>query len=98
MNIEQKSMATGETGESCHRVTDIPEGGANPRGCDRPRGSLKVGSKVSTPDGPGVIVDFEDSGFFSGGRRYGVKLENNPFSFAPAPAYYWREELERGEA
>ena len=48
---------------------------------------MKIGSEVTTPDGPGVIVDIES---FRTCTRYLVKLELNPFSF-PVACYFDNE-------
>ena len=50
---------------------------------------MKVGDRVKTSEGMGVIESIEYS---RNVVRYGVKLENNPFEFSPV--YYNRNELE----
>lgn len=51
---------------------------------------MKTGDKVKTPDGEGVVVDTEE---FYNIKRYGIRLENNPFTFPVA--YYFRKEINR---
>lgn len=48
-----------------------------------------AGHTVDTSDGKGVIKVIE----ILGSRRFGVELENNPFSFPIA--FYWLRELRR---
>lgn len=49
---------------------------------------MKKGDKVITPHGDGVIVDVEK---YNNLKRYGIQLENNPFSFPVA--YYFKEDV-----
>ena len=49
---------------------------------------MRKGQKVETPHGLGAIQDIENCYRL---KRYGVKLENNPFSFPIA--YYFKHEL-----
>jgi hypothetical protein len=48
----------------------------------------KSNTKVLTPHGIGIIVDEE---VFKGSERWGVKLQNNPFTFPVA--YYFKKEV-----
>lgn len=51
---------------------------------------MKVGDNVKTPEGMGIIIgNIELAGNI---KRYGVRLDNNPFDFSPA--YYNKTELE----
>lgn len=57
---------------------------------------MKIGDRVSTEDGEGVIVDVEN---FSH-PRYGVKLDSPPEwnavdEFGYAPVYYWEKEINK---
>lgn len=45
---------------------------------------LAVGSRVLTKQGAGTIVDIEYSYVIDFYMRYGVELDNSPFSFNPA--------------
>ena len=49
---------------------------------------MKIGDRVKTEHGEGEIVDIES---FDKGDRYGVKLDNNPFTFPVA--YYFKNEI-----
>lgn len=54
---------------------------------------MKLFDIVVTPYGIGEIVDIEHYNRLDGGtNRYGVKLENNPFSYSPV--YFWPKELQ----
>lgn len=55
---------------------------------------MKKGDKVLTPDGKGVFSGKVDLPL-SHNRRYGILLENNPFSYPIA--YYRRDELSKTE-
>lgn len=50
---------------------------------------MKIGDRVDTPHGCGEIVDWEIE------KRYGVKLDNNPFDFPIA--YYFPHELKKAK-
>lgn len=50
---------------------------------------MKIGDKVDTPHGAGVIVDEE---VFRTCQRWGVKLDANPFSFPVA--FYFKNEIQ----
>jgi len=50
---------------------------------------MKIGDRVKTPDGEGVIKDIQE---YKGFKRYGIKLDNNPFNFSPV--YYNKPEVE----
>lgn len=50
---------------------------------------LSIGSNVWTPYGSGVIVEEE---VFRTCQRWGVKLDNNPFSFPIA--FFFKKEVE----
>lgn len=53
---------------------------------------MRIGDRVTTPDGQGVIAATEFYSRLSGGIfRYGVKLDIQRY-FYPI-AYYWHEEL-----
>lgn len=55
-------------------------------------GRIKIGDRISTPDGVGVVVEMEkysDSRF----NRYGVQLYKNPYSFPVA--FYFHQEVEK---
>ncbi len=49
---------------------------------------MKIGQRVNTPNGPGLIVAFEDISI----GRWGVELDANPFWYLVA--YYFKHELE----
>ncbi len=51
---------------------------------------MKKGDQVTTPHGEGVIVDIEN---FDKAKRFGVKLENNPFTFPIA--YYFEKDIKK---
>lgn len=56
---------------------------------------MKVGDRVKTEDGPGLIVDVEK---YSRLRqtRYSVKLDNPPsWVDDDGTAYYWEKEIEK---
>ena len=50
---------------------------------------MKIGTRVTTPDGPGSIVAIEQ---FTKTTRYGVRLDSNPFASIPVP-YYFQSEI-----
>lgn len=53
---------------------------------------LKIGSRVETPHGEGVVEDIEHYNRIDGGtNRYGVRLDVSPFPFPVA--YYWPREV-----
>lgn len=53
---------------------------------------MKIGDRVLTADGPGVIVDVEEYSRLKE-NRYGVKLDKwGPVKLKPV--YYWEKELE----
>lgn len=55
-------------------------------------GLIKIGDRISTPDGVGVVVKLEkytDCKF----NRYGVSLFKNPYTFHIA--FYFAQEVER---
>lgn len=58
---------------------------------------MKIGDRVLTADGPGVIVDVEI--YSRQGNRYGVKLDSPPewycFCKDGVSAYYWEKELKK---
>lgn len=54
---------------------------------------MKIGQRVSTPHGPGVIEHIEHFSRIDGGtNRYGVRLVASPFSFPVAA--YWPKEVQ----
>lgn len=53
-----------------------------------------AGMRVNTKYGAGTVVAFEHYSRIDGGiTRYGIKLDNNPFSYEPA--YFWHYELQQ---
>ena len=50
---------------------------------------VKIGDRVKTPDGEGILKDIQE---YKGFKRYGVRLDNNPFNFSPV--YYNKPEVE----
>lgn len=52
-------------------------------------GQIKINTTVWTPYGSGVVVSEE---VFKGSERWGVKLDNNPFSFPIA--FFFKKEVE----
>jgi hypothetical protein len=55
---------------------------------------MKTGDRISTPDGGGVIADCEVYSRLQNAKRWGVTLDNNPFSYTPV--YYWETEVTSG--
>jgi hypothetical protein len=55
---------------------------------------MKAGDRISTPDGEGVIADCEVYSRLQNAKRWGVTLDNNPFSYTPV--YYWETEVTSG--
>jgi len=53
-------------------------------------GRIKIGVTVETPHGNGIVVSEE---VFKGSERWGVKLDNNPFSFPVA--FFFKNEVEK---
>jgi hypothetical protein len=55
-------------------------------------GQIKIGDRIKTPDGVGVVVKMEK---YSDWRfdRYGVSLYKNPYSFPIS--FYFAQELEK---
>ena len=49
----------------------------------------KIGERVNTPDGEGVVIDYE---FFDGHgcSRYVITLDNNPYSYDKV-CYFFKE-------
>lgn len=55
---------------------------------------MRKNTKVTTPDGEGIIVDIEHYSRLEGGiNRYGVKLAKSPYFYEVA--YYWPKEIKR---
>lgn len=52
---------------------------------------MKIGDRITTPQGEGNIVDLEIYSRMNNAKRWGIELDNNPFAFPVA--YYWEEEL-----
>ena len=51
---------------------------------------VKIGTRVNTENGFGIVVEEEFRG--EPYARWGVELDNNPFSFPVA--YYFKKEVE----
>lgn len=51
---------------------------------------IKIGTKVLTPHGTGLVVSEE---VFRTCERWGVKLDKNPFTFPVA--FYFKEEVKK---
>lgn len=56
---------------------------------------MKIGDKIATPHGEGTIVDIEKYSRLKVGKRYGVILQNNPFSYSPV--YFFSNEVKSRE-
>lgn len=54
---------------------------------------MKIGNKIITPHGPGIIKKIEEySRLWKGlNKRYCVELEDNPFDYSPV--CYFEKEL-----
>lgn len=52
---------------------------------------MKVGQRVNTPHGAGVVECVEKYSRLGGAQRFGVRLEQSPFSYPVA--YYWANEI-----
>lgn len=58
---------------------------------------MNMGASITTPHGPGMVVDVTHYNRLHGGmKRYGVELLNNPFSYSPV--YYFEDEVGHGRA
>lgn len=56
---------------------------------------MNMGANVTTPHGPGTVVNVTHYNRLHGGmNRYGVELFNNPFSYSPV--YYFEDEVRHG--
>lgn len=53
---------------------------------------IKIGSKVKTPHGTGIVVQEE---VFRTCQRWGVMLDKNPFTFPIA--FYFKEEIKKNQ-
>lgn len=54
---------------------------------------MKIGDRVHTPDGDGVIVDVVDYSRLKE-KRYAIRLYRPETEIAVNPLYYWEKEID----
>jgi hypothetical protein len=52
-------------------------------------GQIKIGDRITTPDGVGVVLEMEKYSEATN-NRYGIKLDTNPYTF-PIAFYFHHE-------